>query len=111
MKHEHARTAFHNPCTLQHGQKLRDSTESVLQQLGFSLCDVPESYLCCGSAGMYSLLQQDLSQQLQQEKIRNLISGQPDLIITANIGCQMHLQQATELPVKHWIELVYAALQ
>lgn len=111
MKHEHVRTAFHNPCTLQHGQKLRDSTESVLQQLGFSLCDVPESYLCCGSAGMYSLLQQDLSQQLQQEKIRNLISGQPDLIITANIGCQMHLQQATELPVKHWIELVYAALQ
>ncbi len=110
IKHEHFRTAFHNPCTLQHGQKLRDSTESVLQQLGFSLCDVPESYLCCGSAGVYSLLQKDLSQQLQQGKIRNLKSGQPDVIITANIGCQMHLQQATELPVKHWIELVDAAL-
>jgi glycolate oxidase iron-sulfur subunit len=110
MKFNHSRTAFHNPCTLQHGQKLKDSTENILQQLGFSLCDVPESYLCCGSAGVYSLLQQDLSQQLQQEKVRNLVSGKPDVIITANIGCQMHLQQATELPVKHWIELVDAAL-
>lgn len=111
MKYDHSRIAFHNPCTLQHGQKLRDSTESVLQQLGFSLCDVPESYLCCGSAGVYSLLQQDLSRQLQQWKIRNLLSGRPDVIITANTGCQMHLQQATELPVKHWIDLVDAALK
>ncbi len=111
LKPDRLKVAFQNPCTLQHGQKLNDRTENILQQLGFSLCKVPESYLCCGSAGVYSLLQRDISQRLQQDKIKNLLTENPDVIITANIGCQMHLQQVTELPVKHWIELVDAALK
>ena len=62
--------------------------------------------MCCGSAGTYSLLQRKLSRKLLDNKIRALESGGPDVIATANIGCQLHLQQETDLPVKHWIELV-----
>ena len=100
------KTVFQNPCTLQHGQKLGNTTETLLQKLGFDLGQVTDSHLCCGSAGTYSLLQKELSGQLQQEKIKNLLVGKPEVILTSNIGCQMHLQQATDVPVKHWIELV-----
>ena len=98
--------AFHNPCTLQHGQNLKQITEELLGRLGFNLTTVPDSHVCCGSAGVYSLLQHEISQQLKIEKICALESGHPATIATANIGCLLHLQQATELPVKHWIELL-----
>ena len=65
---------------------------------------MPDSHLCCGSAGTYSILQPELSQQLLKNKIAALTSGKPAAIVTANIGCQSHLQTATELPVRHWIE-------
>jgi glycolate oxidase iron-sulfur subunit len=98
------RIAFHSPCSLQHGLKLSGSVESLLTSLGYSLTDVPEAHLCCGSAGTYSILQPELSQRLLDNKIAALTSGLPAAILTANIGCQMHLQSATELPVRHWIE-------
>ena len=100
------RTAFQNPCTLQHGQKLKNTTGELLADLGFDLCQVPDSQACCGSAGVYSLMQQELAGQLRKAKIGDLLAGGPEVITTANIGCQMHLQQATEVPVKHWIEVV-----
>ena len=74
--------------------------------LGFRLCNVPDSYACCGSAGVYSLLQNEIATKLRSAKIDALLSGEPEVITTANIGCRMHLQQATDIPVKHWIELV-----
>ena len=98
------RIAFHSPCSLQHGLKLRGSVESLLTSLGYSLTDVPEAHLCCGSAGTYSILQPELSQRLRDNKIAALTSGTPSAILTANIGCQAHLQGATTLPVRHWIE-------
>lgn len=97
--------AFHNPCTLQHGQKLQGKIEAKLKQLGYKLVNVQDAHICCGSAGSYSLLQTELSSQLLSNKIENLQVNQPDMIITANIGCQMHLQSGTDIPVKHWIEL------
>lgn len=100
------RTAFQNPCSLQHGQKIKNTTEELLAALGFRLCNVPDSYSCCGSAGVYSLLQNEIAAQLRSAKISALLSGGPEVITTANIGCRMHLQQATEIPVKHWIEVV-----
>jgi glycolate oxidase iron-sulfur subunit len=78
--------------------------ESLLTSLGYSLTDVPEAHLCCGSAGTYSILQPELSQRLLANKIAALASGAPTAILTANIGCQMHIQSATALPVRHWIE-------
>jgi glycolate oxidase iron-sulfur subunit len=106
IQHGPEKIAFHNPCTLQHGQKLNEMTESLLKKFGFELTDVPDKALCCGSAGTYSLLQINLSKQLLENKINALESEKPDIIATANIGCQLYIQQATDLPVKHWIELV-----
>ena len=104
------RVAFHCPCTLQHAQKLGGAVESVLTRLGFNLTTVPDSHVCCGSAGTYSLTQPELSRQLRDNKLNALESGKPELIITANIGCQTHLNGAGRTPVRHWIELVEAAL-
>jgi glycolate oxidase iron-sulfur subunit len=97
------RVAFHPPCTLQHGQDAKGVTESLLARAGFELTPVPDSHLCCGSAGTYSFLQPDLSEKLKQNKLSALASGGPDLIVTANIGCQVHLAAGAALPVKHWI--------
>ena len=100
------RIAFHPPCTLQHGQKITGVIETLLKRAGFELCAVPEVGLCCGSAGTYSILQPRIAHALKTRKLGNLQSGAPDLIVTANIGCQTHLQSGTTTPVKHWIELL-----
>ena len=100
------RITFHAPCTLQHGQSLAGKVEAILTQLGFQLNPVQDSHLCCGSAGSYSLLQPKLAQQLRDNKLSALQADAPELIATANIGCQLHLATAAEVPVLHWIELL-----
>lgn len=100
------RVAFQSPCTLQHGQRLKGVTEALLARLGFTLTDVPDAQLCCGSAGTYSILKQRLARALREQKLRALLKENPDVIATANIGCLLHLQQATDRPVRHWIELL-----
>ncbi|MDE1008667.1 MAG: glycolate oxidase subunit GlcF [Paraburkholderia fungorum] len=102
--------AFHCPCTLQHAQKLGGAVESVLQRLGFDLAAVPDAHLCCGSAGTYSITQPELAERLRNNKLDALESGKPEMIVTANIGCQTHLNGAERTPVRHWIELVEASL-
>jgi glycolate oxidase iron-sulfur subunit len=108
--HSDQRLAFHCPCTLQHAQKLGGAVEALLTRLGFNLTPVPDGHLCCGSAGTYSLTQPALSRQLRDNKLNALESGHPEIIVTANIGCQSHLDGAGRTPVRHWIELVEAAL-
>ncbi len=100
------RIAFQAPCTLQHGQKLGGVVEGLLRDLGFTLVPVAESHLCCGSAGTYSILQRDLSQQLRRRKLGHLEADRPELIATANIGCLAHLASHATVPVRHWIELL-----
>lgn len=102
--------SFHSPCTLQHGQKLDGVTESILRTIGYRLAGVKEAHLCCGSAGTYSILQSKLSQDLLRNKLENLQRSSPELIATANIGCQMHLQSHSRVPVRHWIELLDDAM-
>jgi glycolate oxidase iron-sulfur subunit len=97
---------FHPPCSLQHGLKLQGRVEALLADLGFDLAPVADAHLCCGSAGTYSILQPEISAQLKANKIRALTAPAPVQILTANIGCQTHLQAATRLPVRHWIEAV-----
>ncbi|MBD3670331.1 MAG: glycolate oxidase subunit GlcF [Gammaproteobacteria bacterium] len=104
------RVAFHSPCTLQHGQQIRGGVEGILQKSGYELSPVPDAHLCCGSAGTYSILQNRLARQLLENKLAALQSGEPEVIATANIGCHLHLQSGTSLPVKHWIELLEEAL-
>jgi glycolate oxidase iron-sulfur subunit len=102
--------AFHCPCTLQHAQKLGGAVESILQRLGFDLTAVPDAHLCCGSAGTYSITQPELAERLRSNRLDALESGKPEMIVTANIGCQTHLNGAGRTPVRHWIELVEASL-
>ena len=106
-----ARLAFHPPCTLQHGQKLRGGVEQHLRQLGFEVeITRNESHLCCGSAGTYSVLNPGLSTQLRDRKLGHLGELEPDTIVSANIGCITHLQSGTKTPVRHWVEVLDAAL-
>ena len=105
------RIAFHSPCSLQHGQQLRGGAERLLARAGFELTPVPDAHLCCGSAGTYSILQPDLAAQLRRRKLVALQSGQPVGIVTANIGCLVHLQAGADVPVAHWVELLDEALQ
>lgn len=100
------RVAFHSPCTLQHGQKITQRIEKLLESAGYHLTPVSDSHLCCGSAGTYSILQPALAQRLRDNKLVALTSGQPDVIATANIGCQLHMENAAAVPIKHWIELL-----
>jgi glycolate oxidase iron-sulfur subunit len=104
------RIAYHPPCSLQHGLKKRGQVERWLTAAGFELTHVPDSHLCCGSAGTYSILQPELSQQLLANKIKGLESAAPDIVATANIGCLTHLEQALRkssgAPIRHWIEII-----
>ena len=97
------KVAFHAPCTMQHWQGLAGVAEGVLARLGYELTAIPEAHLCCGSAGTYSLTQPALAGQLKAAKLAALESGKPDLILTANVGCQTHLAGGAGVPVKHWI--------
>jgi glycolate oxidase iron-sulfur subunit len=103
--------AYHPPCTLQHGQQLKGGVEQHLRALGFQLqVALNESHLCCGSAGTYSVLQSDIATQLRDRKLQALGSLQPQQIISANIGCITHLQSGSQLPVRHWVEVLDDAL-
>jgi glycolate oxidase iron-sulfur subunit len=104
------KVAFQSPCTLQHALKIRGSVESLLGEAGFVLTHVPDSHLCCGSAGTYSILQPALSARLLSDKVTALEQGDPAIIATANIGCQTHLRTGTALPVLHWIQLLEGRL-
>ena len=98
--------AFHAPCSLQHGMRLRGGAEEILQAAGFELTPVADGHLCCGSAGTYSILQPEISLQLRDNKLACLSAGAPAAIASANIGCIAHLQGGTATPVAHWIELL-----
>lgn len=102
--------AFHPPCTLQHWQKLRTTTEKVLRDIGFKLVPFQESHLCCGSAGTYSITQKELSTRLRDRKLKHISAAAPDSIVSSNIGCIAQLQSGSEVPVRHWIEVVDEAL-
>jgi len=96
--------AFHPPCTLQHGQRIRGAVEALMRTLGANLVPVAESHLCCGSAGTYSITQPALSRSLRDRKLANLEAGRPVAILSANIGCISHLAGGSAVPVRHWLE-------
>ena len=102
--------AFHAPCTLQHGLKIRGVIEEFLTTAGYALVPVTDGHLCCGSAGTYALLQPELSLRLRDNKLAALTANSPLAVATANIGCLTHLQSGSVLPVWHWIELIDEAL-
>jgi glycolate oxidase iron-sulfur subunit len=103
--------AFHPPCSLQHGQQLRGGVEHWMRELGFEVrVALDESHLCCGSAGTYSVLHPEIGNTLRDRKLGHLGQLAPRTIISANVGCITHLQSGTATPVKHWVEVLDAAL-
>jgi glycolate oxidase iron-sulfur subunit len=103
--------AFHPPCTLQHGQQLKGGVEKHLAELGFAIQVAnTEAHLCCGSAGTYSVLNPEISTTLRDRKLGHLDALKPKAILSANVGCITHLQSGTDVPVKHWVEVLDEAL-
>jgi glycolate oxidase iron-sulfur subunit len=98
--------AWHPPCTLQHGQRINGVVEALLRRAGYQLVPVANQHLCCGSAGTYSVLQHALADDLRLQKLASLTASKPDVIATANVGCQLHLRDGTDVPVRHWLELL-----
>lgn len=99
--------AFQAPCSLQHGLGQASAVEALLTRVGYELVPVADSHLCCGSAGTYSVMQPQLSEQLRDNKLNALLEGEPQLIATANIGCLNHLRAAADRPVEHWLVLLW----
>jgi glycolate oxidase iron-sulfur subunit len=106
------RVAWQSPCSLQHGQRATSAgkVEALLRAAGCELVPTRNATLCCGSAGTYSILQPELSRELRARKLDSLLGATPTVIATANIGCLEHLRRASPVPVRHWIEIVDAAL-
>jgi glycolate oxidase iron-sulfur subunit len=104
------RVAVHVPCSQTHAMHTPDSVRSLLQRCGYTLTATAEDHLCCGSAGSYSLLQPAMSQRLRRRKLAALQGDGPELIATANVGCQLHLDAAADVPVVHWTELLWETM-
>ena len=102
----HRRVAYHSACSMQHGQRLHAGPKALLAAAGFELLEVPEGHLCCGSAGTYNILQPELAAALQERKLVNIASTQPDLVATGNIGCIVQLAPRSPVPVVHTVELL-----
>ena len=98
--------AYHSACSLQHGQKITQAPKDLLSKNGFVVKDVPESHLCCGSAGTYNILQPDIANRLRDRKVANLTTVKPDMIAAGNIGCMVQIAGGTSVPVVHTVELL-----
>jgi glycolate oxidase iron-sulfur subunit len=98
--------AYHSACSLQHGQKITHAPKELLSKSGFVVKDVPESHLCCGSAGTYNILQPDIANRLRDRKVANIAKVKPDMIAAGNIGCMVQIAGGTSVPVVHTVELL-----
>ena len=98
--------AYHSACSLQHGQKITQLPKDLLSKNGFVVKDIPESHLCCGSAGTYNILQPDIATKLRDRKVSNIATVGPEMIAAGNIGCMIQIASGTTVPVAHTIELL-----
>ncbi|WP_257170783.1 glycolate oxidase subunit GlcF [Bradyrhizobium sp. SRS-191] len=105
-KHDDLVVAYHSACSLQHGQKITSIPKELLSKSGFVVKDIPESHLCCGSAGTYNILQPDIAMRLRDRKVANIATVKPDVIAAGNIGCMMQIASGTGIPVVHTVELL-----
>jgi len=100
------RLAYHSACSLQHGLRVTKQPKRLLASAGFTILEVPEGHLCCGSAGTYNILQSEISAKLKARKVANIASVKPDLIAAGNIGCIAQIGSATKTPVLHTVQLL-----
>ena len=98
--------AYHSACSMQHGQQIKTEPKTLLKKAGFRVKDVPEGHICCGSAGVYNIMQPEIATQLRARKVQNIESVKPHLIATGNIGCMTQIGKGTDIPIIHTIELL-----
>lgn len=98
--------AYHSACSMQHGQKITTTPKTLLKAAGFTVKDVPQGHLCCGSAGVYNIMQPQIARQLRDNKVANIESTKPELIATGNIGCMTQIGTGTDLPIIHTVQLL-----
>jgi len=100
------RVTYHSACSMQHGQKIKTTPQTLLRAAGFAVRDVPEGHLCCGSAGTYNILQPEIAERLKQRKLANIATTEPEIIAAGNIGCMTQLAGEAGVPVVHTVELL-----
>ena len=100
------RVAYHSACSMQHGQNIFEEPRKLLRAAGFTVVEVPEGHLCCGSAGTYNILQPEIAAELRERKVANIRSIRPDVVATGNIGCITQLASGMDIPVAHTVELL-----
>jgi glycolate oxidase iron-sulfur subunit len=111
------RVAYHDACHLAHAQGVRRQPRAVLRGIpDLTLVDIPEAEICCGSAGIYNLIEPEAAGPLGERKARNILSTNPDLIATANPGCLLQINAALQrlgktIPTLHPVELVDASIR
>ncbi|WP_029011125.1 glycolate oxidase subunit GlcF [Azospirillum halopraeferens] len=98
--------AYHSACSMQHGQKIKAPPRDLLRAAGFSVREIPEAHLCCGSAGTYNMLQPELARELRDRKVRNIAATAPDAVAAGNLGCITQIGSGTAIPVVHTVELL-----
>ncbi len=98
--------AYHSACSMQHGQQIRTEPKTVLKRAGYTVKDVPEGHICCGSAGTYNILQPEIAGRLRDRKVAHIERIRPDVIATGNIGCITQIGRGTSIPIVHSVELL-----
>ena len=100
------RVAYHSACSMQHGQRITDEPRELLRNAGFTVVEIPEGHICCGSAGTYNILQPVIAGELRQRKVGHIRSVRPDLVAAGNIGCMTQLELGMDIPIAHTVELL-----
>jgi glycolate oxidase iron-sulfur subunit len=98
--------AYHAPCSLQHGQRINARPAALLAEAGFEVRAIPEGHLCCGSAGVYNILQPELATRLRDRKAANIARTGAAVVAAGNIGCIAQIAPAVGMPVVHPVELL-----
>ncbi len=106
MRWSSIKVAYHSACSMQHGQRITDAPKTLLKNAGFTVVDVPEGHICCGSAGTYNIMQPDIAGLLRERKAANIRSVKPNVVATGNIGCITHLAGVMEFPIVHTVEML-----
>ncbi len=105
-KNESYKIAYHSACSMQHGQKLHNIPKNLIKKTGNQVFDIPDGHLCCGSAGTYNLLQNEIAKKLLNNKISNIEKVKPEFIATGNVGCITQIANGTKIPILHTVEII-----
>ncbi|HWK61055.1 MAG TPA: heterodisulfide reductase-related iron-sulfur binding cluster [Eoetvoesiella sp.] len=105
-RHLGARVAYHDSCSLKHGQKITAQPRAILKKAGFAVMDIAEAHLCCGSAGTYNILQPEIAQRLGKRKTDNIRATNPDVVAAGNMGCLIQISLYAETPIAHVVQLI-----